>query len=207
MSDKVILIGYSGHAFVAIDILQKNKRDILGYCEQEEKALNPFKLAYFGKETDAKGLELLKQHPYFIAIGDNQIRQIVFEKLRDLGIDPPIDIVHPKAIIGAQASWGPGTMICGGAVINPLASIGKGVICNTAAVIEHECQIADYAHIAPGAVLAGNVTIGAGTFVGANAVIKQGITIGKNVVVGAGAVVLKDVPDGAKVVGNPARKI
>jgi len=201
----MILIGYSGHAFVVYGILKAAGKDVTGYCDVAEKELNPFNLSYYGTETSEKGLEALKQNDFFIAIGDNLTRNKIFDKLEQKKLLPE-NAIHPSVIMdGSVKVAAHGVMIAANVTINPLAQIGKGAICNTGCIIEHECIVGDFTHIGPGAVLCGNVKIGDGTFVGANAVIKQGIIIGKNVMIGAGAVVVKDVPDNTKVVGVPAK--
>ena len=201
----MLLIGYSGHAFVAHGILTAAGKIVVGYCDKEEKANNPFKLQYFGEETSAKALETFPQTGFFIAIGDNNIRKRIYEQLAQKELYP-FHAIHPAAVVDNSvvlASYG--IMIAAGAIINPLARIGEAVICNTGCIIEHECEVGRFTHIAPGAVLCGNVKVGEQTFVGAGAVIRQGISIGNNVTIGAGAVVIKDVPDNTTVVGIPAR--
>lgn len=201
----MIIIGYSGHAYVAIGILSAAGRKVKGYCDFDEKAYNPFNLEYLGKETDEKGMEMIRMQDFFIGIGDNSIRKKVFgifEQIQRF----PVNAVHPSSAISGYAQIDPyGVMISSGVCINPLATIGKGVICNTGSIIEHECEIGNFAHVGPGAVLCGNVTIGEGSFIGAAAVVRQGIRIGKNAMIGAGAVVVKDVGDAETVAGNPSR--
>lgn len=51
------------------------------------------------------------------------------------------------------------------------------------------------------------IVIGRGAFVGARAFVLPGVTLGENCVVGAMAVVTRDVAAGARVAGNPARRI
>ncbi|HMR42632.1 MAG TPA: acetyltransferase [Saprospiraceae bacterium] len=203
----VILIGYSGHAFVAYDIFEKMGWSVAGYCDREEKSFNPFQIPYLGSERDEAVFKKFAALPYFIAIGDNATRRQIFQFLKAQNLPSPATAIHPGAQIGRGAKIGSGVMLAANAVINPLAEIGTGVICNTGCIIEHECRVDDFAHIAPGAVLAGNVAVGKNAFIGAGAIIKQGIKIGENAVVGAGAVVIRDVPDGATVVGNPARQM
>jgi sugar O-acyltransferase (sialic acid O-acetyltransferase NeuD family) len=198
----MILIGYSGHAYVAYGICKANNIDVLGYCDGAEKSQNPFKLLYLGTETN--NIERLK-NGFFIAVGSNQTRQKIAQTLLVNQLTAST-IIHPSAVIDATATISKnGVMIAANATINPLVTIEEGVICNTNCSIDHECVIGAYAHIAPGAVLCGNVHVGQGSFIGANAVIKQGVTIGKNVTVGAGAVVLNNVPDNSIVWGNPAK--
>jgi sugar O-acyltransferase (sialic acid O-acetyltransferase NeuD family) len=201
----MVLIGYSGHAFVVYGIFKAAGKSVTGYCDVAEKAYNPFSLPYFGTENSGTGLDAIKASGYFIAVGDNGLRRKIYESLQKNNL-PSANAIHPSAVIDASANIATqGVMIAANATINPLASIATGAICNTGCIIEHECVVGEFAHIAPGAVLCGNVKVGAGSFVGANAVIRQGITIGNNAMIGAGAVVVKDVADNATVVGVPAK--
>jgi sugar O-acyltransferase (sialic acid O-acetyltransferase NeuD family) len=201
----MILIGYSGHAFVVYGIFTAAGKKITGYCDVAEKQYNPFNLPYSGTENSETGLSALKQNGFFIAIGDNRLRNKIYNGLQQQKLLPS-NAIHPAAVIDASASIAEhGIMIAANATINPLAFIGTGAICNTGCIIEHECVVGEFAHIAPGAVLCGNVKIGNGSFVGANAVIRQGVTVGKNAIIGAGAVVVKDVADNTTVIGVPAK--
>lgn len=201
----MILIGYSGHAFVVCGILKRAGRKITGYCDVAEKTYNPFDLQYFGTENSETGLEAIKDDGYFIAVGDNQLRKKIYDNLQKNNLTSA-NAIHPSAVIDPSANIAQqAVMVAANVTINPLASVAAGAICNTGCIIEHECIVGEFAHIGPGAVLCGNVKIGDGTFVGANAVIRQGVTVGKNAMIGAGAVVVKDVPDGVTVVGVPAK--
>ncbi|HEX6193716.1 MAG TPA: acetyltransferase [Chitinophagaceae bacterium] len=202
LKNPVAIIGYSGHAYVIIDILLSGGRLVTSYCDAEEKSRNPYHLNYLGKESDV--ISQLKKFDYFICVGHNGIRQKIHLQMADL-LGNPINAIHPSAVISSSVSMGEGIMIAANATVNPLAELGRGVICNTGSSIDHECIIGDFAHIAPGAVLCGNVKVGNGSFVGANAVVRQGITIGNNVMIGAGTVVIRDIPDNMTVVGNPQK--
>lgn len=201
----MILIGYSGHAFVVYGILVAAGKKVNGYCDVVEKPANPFDLLWFGAENSESAINAIKQHGFFIAIGDNLLREKIFLGFKEKNIFP-VNAVHPSAVIDASASVAEiGVMIAANASINPLAKVGIGAICNTGCIIEHECVVGDFAHIGPGAVLCGNVHVGKGSFVGANSVIRQGIKIGENAIIGAGAVVVQDVADGVTVYGVPAK--
>lgn len=204
MNKNSIIIGYSGHAFVVLDVLLANGLICNYYCEQEEKRNNPYELQYLGNEKDPKLLKYLCGHNIYIAIGENIARSKIFNYLALNNLKTPF-VSHPSAIVSPSARFADATIVMPGVVINALATIGKGVICNTSSIIEHECSIGDFSHIAPGAVLAGNVSIGKHCFVGANSVIKQGVRIGDGVIIGAGSVVLGDVSDNSMVFGNPAK--
>lgn len=203
----MILIGYSGHSYVINGILHLLGIETTGYCDSEEKKMNPFLLKYFGKELSETGLTALTQNDFFISTGNNVIRKNIFNNLAIRNL-LPVNVIHPRSLIDHTVEIAThGVMISANATINALARIGTGAICNTYSIIEHECSIGDFAHIGPGAVLCGNVDVGENSFVGAKSVVREGIKIGKNVVIGAGSVVVKDIPDNAKVAGNPARPL
>lgn len=200
----MILIGYSGHAYVAYGIIQSSGGIVSGYCDQVAKSQNPFKLPYLGTEEEEVALQKLAAEGFFIAIGDNDIRKKVADRLSSRGLFAQT-IIHPSAVIATSASISnTGVMIGAAVVVNPLAEIEEAVILNTGAIIEHECRVGAYVHIAPGAVLCGNVKVGRGSFIGAGSVIRQGISIGANCMVAAGSVVVKDIPDNSRVMGVPA---
>ncbi|HQW84442.1 MAG TPA: acetyltransferase [Ferruginibacter sp.] len=201
----MILIGYSGHAYVVTGILHAAGKKVIGYCDVTKKTYNPFNLPYIGNESSAEAIDAFKKNSFFIAIGDNQVRKKVFEQLKKQNLFPA-NAIHPSAVMDVTATLAKhGIMVAANVTINPLVSVGICAICNTGAIIEHECIIGDFAHVGPGAVLCGNVKVGDGAFIGAHAVVRQGINIGKNAIIGAGAVVVKDVADDVTVMGVPAK--
>ena len=149
----MILIGYSGHAFVLYGILTAAGKKVTGYCDVAEKEYNPFNLPYFGSENSETGLQALKQTGFFIAIGDNHLRNKIYTTLQQNQL-MPANAIHPSAVIDASVIIAEhGVMIAAHVTINPLASIATGAICNTGCIIEHECVVGEFAHIGPGAVL------------------------------------------------------
>ena len=197
----IAFFGYSGHAFVCIEISQLLKFNIIGYYDQEKKYNDPYNLRHLGYITD-----VVKSNLYFIAIGDNSIRKSIFEILNQKKCNFT-SLVHPYTSISQNAQIKNSTLISAGVILNCFVQIGLGCIINTGAIIEHESKIEDFVHIAPGVVIAGNVYIGSGTFIGANSVIKQGVKITRNCIIGAGSVVINDINESGTYVGNPARLI
>jgi acetyltransferase EpsM len=206
LDNKIILIGYSGHAMVIADAALDNGLNIIGYAEKKIIENNPFNLKYLGDEKEETFIGWKLNADFLIGIGDNIIREKIFNSLVKRGSEVKT-LKSKSSIISKYATIGNGTFVSNNVTVNACSQIGMNVILNSGCIVEHECNIENSAHIAPGAVLAGNVTIGERSFVGANAVLKQGVVIGKNVIIGAGAVVLHDIPDNMKVVGNPIRFI
>jgi sugar O-acyltransferase (sialic acid O-acetyltransferase NeuD family) len=201
---KIILVGYSGHAYVVADAAACSGLTVKYYSDKQEAKSNPYGLKYLGFEGNDGFTGWKEDYQFILGIGDNTLRQKIAGNIERQN-KSILNVIHPSAILAKNATLGHGTFIAPNVTVNPLASIGKYVILNTSSIIEHECIIEDGVHIAPGAVLAGNVYVGKRTFVGANAVVKQGIRIGKDVVIGAGTVVLNHIADGMKVVGNPGK--
>lgn len=201
---KIYFLGYSGHAYVAMDVAIANGFKILGYFDKCQAEKNPFNIEYCGFENDEGFKRMVKDGYVFPAVGSNEIRKKLYQKLTADDIEQMV-LIHPFAHVSSSAIIGKSTLINPNASINSLVEIGNCCIVNTGAILEHESRIGDFSHIAPGAVLTGNVNIGQRCFIGANAVIKQGLSIADDVIIGAGAVVVKDITKKGTWVGNPAK--
>ncbi|GAB2989302.1 acetyltransferase [Cyclobacterium sediminis] len=139
-------------------------------------------------------------HPFFIAIGDNKIRQSIAHKLKNYVKFETI--IHSSAIISKRCEIDEGSVVMEGVIIKVNSKVGKQVIINTGASIDHDCIISDFVHLAPQTTLCGDIFIGEGTVVGAGSTVLPGIKIGKWCKIGAGSVVNKDMSDGAIWIGS-----
>lgn len=98
-----------------------------------------------------------------VAVGDNATRKrLVAEHPNELWAL----LVHPFTYVSKSASFGEGTVIMAGAIVQARAKIGRHCIINTGATVDHDCVVGDYTHIAPGAHLCGGVIVGEGALVG-----------------------------------------
>lgn len=206
-SKGVLVYGASGHGKVIIDIIEKEgEHEIVGVIDDDLK-----KEKVFCGHPLLGGFDLLDEEAYrnsnlILAIGDNTMRQKLYEKIVALGHKYEfISAVHPSAQIGKDVNIGTGTAVMANTAINSDTEIGTHVIINTGAVIEHDCKIGDYVHISPGACLAGGISVGDFSHVGIGASAIPGVKIGKNSIIGAGAVVVDDVPDSVTAIGIPAK--
>lgn len=205
MSDpkSIFIIGGSAGAKIATEIFSKtHPQHILYYveCFAEEIIINRL------YSTVDKCLDhlLLPNVDYFIATGDNKMRQEHYELIKNYTKKEPLNCIHPSAIV-ASKRIGNGNLICPNAVIHVDAEVGDCTIINTGSIIEHDCLVEDFSQISPNATLCGYVRVGKKCFISASATIIPKITIGDESVVAAGSVVIEDVPPYVLVAGAPSK--
>lgn len=199
MSEKqLVIIGAGGHGKVCADIAEKNGYTHILFLDDAPIPGVAGKVAEY--------TEYLKIADFFVAIGNNAVREKITKALVSQNARLAT-LVHPGTVVADSAAIGRGTVVVAGAVVNPGARIGEGVIVNTCASVDHDCVIEAYAHISVGARLCGTVTIGKRTWIGAGATVINNISICEDCVIGAGAVVIRSTEEQGTYVGVPAKKI
>lgn len=205
MKDKLIIIGASGHGKVVADIaIKMNKWQSFAFLDDDESIKTSMGLEVIGKTADA--FTYKDEADFFVAIGNNAVRERVQVKLIEQGLNV-LSLIHPSAVIGTDVEIGIGTAVMAGVVINSSTRIGKGCIINTSASLDHDNVIEDYVHISPGVNIAGTVKVGKGSWIGIGSVVSNNVNICSGCKVGAGAVVVKDITEPGTYVGVPVRKI
>lgn len=196
---RLIVIGASGHGKVVADCGARNGyRDIV-FLDDNESLKECGGYPVLGKisEVDRQIGDVI------VAIGNAKDRQRIQMQIdrRRLTV-----LIHPKAILAADAKIGKGSVVMAGAVINPGTVIGDGCIINTACSIDHDCRIKDFTHVSVGACLAGNVTVGEGTWIGIGVTVSNDVTLCGGCFIGAGAVVVGNISEPGTYIGVPAKK-
>jgi len=208
--DKIVVIGGGGHAKVVISLLKK-KRDykICGYVDVIDKG-SILDVSYLGDDSVLPDLlEHNEVSNVVIGIGDTgnaSLRMSLIEKALRMGFSFPV-IISPQAVVNEDVTFGEGTVVMDGVVVNSGTKIGRFAIINTLSSIDHDCVIGDFVHIGPGAVLCGGVRVEYNSFIGAGAVVTQYKNIGERCIIGAGAVLTEDCIVPGTYVGIPVRKI
>ena len=205
MKDKLIIIGASGHGKVVADIaIKMNKWQSFAFLDDDESIKTSMGLDVIGKTADA--FTYKDEADFFVAIGNNAVRERVQVKLIEHGLNV-LSLIHPSAVIGTDVEIGIGTAVMAGVVINSSTRIGKGCIINTSASLDHDNVIEDYVHISPGVNIAGTVKVGKGSWIGIGSVVSNNVNICSGCKVGAGAVVVKDITEPGTYVGVPVRRV
>lgn len=201
MSKAIVLVGGSGHAKVIIDAIRLSGGEIFGILDDGIPAgTQVLGVTVLGNTNE---YEKYKSHPFLVAIGNNEIRRRLAEKMDVCWTK----VVHPSATVSQYADLGEGTVVMPGAVINAGASIGKHCIINTGSVVEHDNVLGDYVHISPNAALGGTVTVGENTHVGLGAYVRNNLDICGGCTIGVGAVVVKNIAEPGVYAGVPAGRI
>jgi len=205
VKETLIIIGAGGHGKVVADIAEKTQQwEKIYFLDDNPSIQSVGKYRVVGVAADIKKHE--KNAQFFVAIGNNIIRQEVQSKLENQGFTAAT-LIHPNSIIASDVEIGSGSAIMAGAIINSSARIGKGCIINTASSVDHDCVIEDYVHISPGAHLAGNVHVGTRSWLGLGSLIINNLCICSDCTVGAGAVIIQNIDEPGTYVGVPARKV
>lgn len=196
---KLIIIGASGHGKVVADVGRLCGYENIVFLDDNDSLISCGKYPVVGRSNEIG----LFDGDVAVAIGNAAIRQKIQERVDSNRL---VTLIHPSAVVSADAEIGIGSVVMAGAVINPEARVGAGCIINTASSIDHDCEISDYVHAAVGSHIAGNVQIGSRTWIGVGATICNNITICSDCMIGAGAVVVKNIKTEGTYIGIPARK-
>ena len=195
---QLIIIGAGGHGKVIAEIARLNGYKAICFLDDEVVSIS----GYLGKI--AEYIRYVGSCDFFVAIGNNAIRQKIQDKICS-GNARIINLIHPQAVISPNVIFGAGVAVMAGVVINTGAKIGNGVIINTCSSVDHDFIVHNYAHISVGAHIAGTVEIGERTFVGAGVTVINNVTICSDCIVGAGGVVIKNLAQSGVYKGVPVK--
>ncbi|MGE0873248.1 MAG: acetyltransferase [Burkholderiales bacterium] len=210
MATRVLVIGSSGHAGVAIDAIERCGLEVAGLVDSFRQAgESAYGYQVIGPEDAIPAfLQKYEDCAVAIAIGDNFQRRRMRHRLRELAPQlGAVTVIHPHASVSARASIEDGAMVCAGAIVCAGARVGEGCLLNTGATLDHDCTMEAYSSLGPGAVVGGSVRIGECSAVGIGATLRHGVSIGAHTVIGAGAVVVGDIPARCVAYGVPARAV
>jgi sugar O-acyltransferase (sialic acid O-acetyltransferase NeuD family) len=207
---QILIIGAGGHGQVVADIFACMREtlpdlQVAGYLD-DAADLHGKVLGGIPVLGPLSRLSEIPHDAVILAIGDNRIRAMLFDHLRNTE-EHFITARHPKSVIAANVDIGLGCMICAGVIVNTGAKVGDNVILNTGCTVDHHNHVESHVHVAPGAHLGGDVAVGEGVLIGLGAGVMPRCKIGRWTVVGAGAIVHRNLPDSITVAGVPARVV
>ena len=174
---RLIIIGAGGHARSVADIvLEQGEYTLVGLLDDAYPKLESvWDIPVLGRVDAAAGLRGMAECA-FVAIGNNRVREGLFNMLLEAGFDLP-SIVHGRAVLSSRAALGRGAAVMAGAVVGTEATLGEGVIVNAGAVVDHHARVGDFGHLGVGAVMAGGSRLGHGAWMQAGSALGYGVEV------------------------------
>ena len=190
----IVLVGGGGHASVLMDILHRQKRDVVCVVSPDA-VLSRSIFSDLNHVKDDKGISHYHPDQVLLVNGlgmgrSSSKRRELNNYFVSLGYKFT-SVISQSAYISDYVVLGEGIHILPQVVIQPGVVIGSNTIINTGALIEHDSSVGDFSHIAPRVAVCGDVSIGDDVFIGAGAVIVNGVSIGCKQFVKAGSLVKK----------------
>ncbi|QED36534.1 sugar O-acyltransferase [Antarcticibacterium arcticum] len=189
---KLIIYGIGKFAeYVGYVFENDSPYDVVGYCIEQDFLKEDF----FANKPLTSFENMGEEFPpeeflLFIAVGNNVIRQRVFQKAKEMGYKFA-SYISSKASHWDNLKVGTNVFIDEGCVLQPFISISNNSILFTSH-IGHHTSIGSNVLIS-GAITGGNVTIGDNCFVGLKASIKQNVQIAANSIIGMGCIIEKNI--------------
>ena len=210
MDKPVVIFGAKGIVHTVLDACVEAGRIVYCLLDEDESLHNTEigDISVMGAFDHEPVLGILgKECGAFVALEDKSERQELIDALVKKHKSMPVNIIHPKASVSANAWIGHGNLIAANACLEGSAKISNHTMIMPNATIGHGSEIGDYAMIGAGCTIGHGVTVADGAHIGQNATITPGVSIGEGAQVGHGSVVLTDVEKGAIVFGVPAKAL
>lgn len=203
---EAVIFGAGGLGQMVLDILRQTDRvKPVAFLDSDNRlhGLEIDGLTVAGGFESAEALRHEGVGRAIVAIGENETRRRIAERLQEAGFEL-ISAIHPLASIALTAEVAPHVIIGARANICVHAQLAADCVVNSGCIVEHDNRIGAGAFLYPAVRLAGGVKVGECAVLGIGACVIPGRTIGSYARVEPGAVVIRDVPHGARVSGAPA---
>ena len=190
----------------AMDINEKTHRwCFFGFLDYDEHMLEG-KTAVAEIIGNDDNYEIQENDEFICAVGDGVLREKIINRMKARGAKF-INLIHPTAIVARSATLGEGVVVYPYALITADTKIGNGCIINMNCSIGHDVDMGDYCTISPNCNITGKCIIGKHVFMGVGVQIIQSMKVENDAYICAGSVVMTKIKEGAKVIGNPAKRI
>lgn len=207
--EKLVILGSGSFAKEVVCFIKLiGKYEIIGFIDRNKslKGKKIYGIPILGDDQALRSLPSKRVKKVFIAVGMSKIRETLFRKVCNFGLEP-ISLIHPSSVIAPNVKLGRGVVIYPNATINTEVELGNSVLINSNVSIGHDTKVSDFVNINPGVDIAGKVVIKRHAFLGIGCAVLQNLVIGEEAVVGGGALVRENVPPFTTVVGIPASPI
>lgn len=186
--NNLLILGAGGHGKVIAEAAElQGKWNKIAFLDDREDIKGIYNFPIVGKVHEYASL--INEYRYaFVAIGNNEKRLELIDKLISAGFNIPI-IIHSRASVSKYSNIDLGTVVLAGAVVNVGTSIGKGCIININATVDHDSEIGSGVHISSGAVVRSMAKVGRLSTIGAAACVKSSTILKGKFILPEGSVI------------------
>lgn len=206
---KLIIVGASGFGREVVQWVEdinavKEEWAIQGFLDDNPNALD-------GKQSDYDIIGSIKEwqpkpDEYFAcAIAIPHVKELVVKSLLEKGAQFAT-LIHPTALVNKYAKIGKGVVITPRSNVTADTIIGDYVSILGSGV-GHDASVGDFSTLSGRCSINGHVQVGRFVYIACGVSIAPSKKIGDGAYVGIGSVVISNVKAGAKVFGNPAKRI
>lgn len=110
--------------------------------------------------------------PAFVALGNNELRVALLQKLAAAGYETPV-YISDAASVSPSAVLEPGCVVLPQAYVGAGAHLGVGCIVNGGAIVDHDAALGRGVHVAPGAIVKAGAQVATYTKVDSGEIIRS----------------------------------
>ncbi len=189
----LVIIGAGGHGRAVLDVAVSANRKVLAFIDEGFGWAGHVRRSNY---PHADNMDLQSDFAFFVAIGDNSLRQKIVQKTQsEMPNVKQATLIHKTAYVSPYASLSPGCVVMGQAFIGPNCRIDEGYILNTASHIDHDGTMQEFSSLGPKACLGGTVKLGRRSIIAIGATVKHGLEIGDDSLLGAHSYLHQSMPD------------
>ena len=123
-SSSIVIIGAGGHGRAAMDVAISSGIKVLPFIDEALAGNEMLGVPIIARADD---ISLPSNCAFFVAIGDNSLRQSIIEKTRqEMPSHVCAILVHNSAYVSPLASLSPGSIVMGNAFVGPNCKIERG---------------------------------------------------------------------------------
>lgn len=210
MNREIYLLGVGRSTPVFIDLALDCGYEIMGLYHYNAERTGQMEHGYpiHGSFKDLMNMDIEGKN-FMLTMGDNEIREEIYEKLISKGGVFPT-LIHPTVIVSRYA-----TISDSGVVVGPYAeiqadtNISRNTLIRTDVVVCHGSKVGKNCFLGPKCMIGAYTNVKDNVFVGQASTIVSGKVddVGEYAMIGAGSLVTKNVQSNVIVVGNPAKVI
>ena len=164
----LLILGAGGHGRTLYETARLLGYKDIVFLDDNTSACQEINQLIIGKISELQ-FHIGKVSHVAIGIGNNKVREQLYQQLLGLGIHP-VTLIHPFAFVSPSATLAEGTVVLAGAVVGANAKLGLATIVNSHSTIDHDAILGDFAHLGVGVHLAGSAVIGKAAFLQAGTV-------------------------------------